>query len=935
MKKALALILALLMLCSTMVTFTSAETTSTEIDLKAFYDSNNYASTYVGAALSEEAAKPAQDGVINDGEYQVEYVVAVDGTKDVVRNGVSPTVLLADYKEYVAHDADWIYVAFDFVNGSTNSRGRLYWNLSFITDFTFNYAGGASANTAFTQGTRGIYDGLNLGFEAGTATEAGATAYSTRNNAVTSGTAPVDGTDFVLAVNNKTYTVDGSSATTHQIYEIKLSKAWYAEQVGLSGASDVKNLAWTTVGQYINKYASGYTQIGHFVSDAEKAALEETYGVAYTGNSAGSSSHPYDNNALPRLFILDEAPTDWEALVEELGLTIHVDPVDEAPVLDGVISDGEYSKTRTTTLADLGNPTEIQSDLTEYYAHDGDFIYYAATFTQATDNRAFWPQWKVDNKFDIFNDSTVTDNYYHARINTQVRYIASGTYLNGGIGTNCGYRAPVDGTEFFYAGEKDANNVKTYEIKIAKSYFAELNNCEPEDIKVFPYFISFHAAFSNTIPLSSEAQAKLTAAGATYVDTTCYNFVVLDGETTASKPTDWEQVAEDAGFNIHVQPVTKTPVLDGVISEGEYPTSRTTALADLSAGANGELQGENVVEYFGHDAEYIYYAAVYTRATAGRAFWPRFKMENSFDIFNANYGQHVAVQLRLSNVPHTYQNGLGGYGSYVAPTFSSASTYGFADVIAEAGRVDNVETFEVKIAKSYIANANDITNDDVKVLPYYTWFHASTAVGNKMTAEQNAAITAAGGVAPAVGALSYNFMVLDGETIKVEDRLSITTNETASIRLSPSNAGIRFKSNIDTVDLIALVSKYGAENVKVGTLITLEEILGENELTADAAFQTVDVEATVATPFTRVDGVNTYAGSLTNLNPNNFAKNFAARGYIAYRADAESEWTYIYSDVTALRSAAYVANQALESGNYAEDAAALEILNAYAAAQAN
>jgi hypothetical protein len=191
-----------------------------------------------------------------------------------------------------------------------------------------------------------------------------------------------------------------------------------------------------------------------------------------------------------------------------------------------------------------------------------------------------------------------------------LRYLANGsTYINGGITSNHSNRVPAEGTEFIYGAKKDASNVKTYEIKIAKSYFAELNDCEPEDIKVFPYFVSFHSIFDTQLAVSAEAKAKMTELGATYPVDKCYTFVVLDGDTTATEPTDWEQVAEDNGFNIHVQPVTNTPVLDGVISDGEYPTSRTTALADLSAGAAGELQGENVVEYFGHDAEYIYYAS--------------------------------------------------------------------------------------------------------------------------------------------------------------------------------------------------------------------------------------------------------------------------------------------------------------------------------------
>ena len=40
------------------------------------------------------------------------------------------------------------------------------------------------------------------------------------------------------------------------------------------------------------------------------------------------------------------------------------------------------------------------------------------------------------------------------------------------------------------------------------------------------------------------------------------------------------------------------PVLDGVISEGEYTYSVTTPVSELSAGAANEVEGTEVVEYF-------------------------------------------------------------------------------------------------------------------------------------------------------------------------------------------------------------------------------------------------------------------------------------------------------------------------------------------------
>ena len=310
MKKLLALILTVIMLLSTVAIVVSAEGSDAaqpaEINLEELYGA-----TYVGKALGANDAKPVQDGVISDGEYQAQYIVDDASAIDTSRFG-ERAWLLDDFNQYVSHDAEWIYVGFEFTNGKENTRGRLYWNLSFIDSFDVTYYGGSTIADAFKQGEYAINNGWNFGAEIKdtiTENEDGSTYwdYSERNNAVTRGTAPVKDTDFVLTVNK--YTLITTLATNRQVYEFKVSKAWYAAQVGLDSAAEVRELAWVVLGEEINAGASSYTQIGHYLSDDDLAMLEAT-GFTYTMPD-NASSWPYDNAMLPLLFVLDEDPHIW------------------------------------------------------------------------------------------------------------------------------------------------------------------------------------------------------------------------------------------------------------------------------------------------------------------------------------------------------------------------------------------------------------------------------------------------------------------------------------------------------------------------------------------------------------------------------------------------------------------------------------------------
>lgn len=166
-------------------------------------------------------------------------------------------------------------------------------------------------------------------------------------------------------------------------------------------------------------------------------------------------------------------------------------------------------------------------------------------------------------------------------------------------------------------------------------------------------------------------------------------------------------------------------------------------------------------------------------------------------------------------------------------------------------------------------------------------------------------------------ALSYN---------DIPEVIMPTTLETASTRISKENSGLRFKTTISEDELQHLIDTYGADNVSVGTLIAPTDKLGSKALThsfGKVNVDYIDVKANINTPFSKENGVITYAGSISNIMQKNLGRNFTAVGYIAY-VDGGKPY-YIYSDTTATRSVDYVATKALNDteANYSYEMLAI------------
>ncbi len=621
-------------------------------------------------------------------------------------------------------------------------------------------------------------------------------------------------------------------------------------------------------------------------------------------------------------------------------------PIAVAPVQDGTINEGEYTFSRklypiTPNKAGGADMSKYTNPLSEYWAYDADFIYYAFV-SQAAYDHATQLTFRLTHDYIIGATPNVFSSHRplsDADALTITINKGDSQFVIGSAPT--GKSAPVAGDDF----DAFNNFTQSYapacvEVKLSRAYLAtQMGLGSASEVTKFTYSTRYNDtkydgsnwtyAFLDHVLTAGQA-AWLTAQGVT-VDTgfvsesasslsrVC-NMIVL-GE----KPVEenyWESVVTDLGLAVDVKPVTKTPTLDGVISADEYPTKVITPTASIYGAGTAEVDSENIVEYYGHDAEYIYYAAVYDRDVSGRAFWPRFKLENTCNIYTPDTSHNkwqLSVQARLTAGNDAYLNENAAYADHVAPVFEQ-------EIFVEGSRVGNTETYEFKISKEYIARenpANNVTADDIKYIPYLTWFHNAATLGTNITSDIATAITNAGGTAPATGEVSYKFMVLSGETTKVEDRIEITTSEKASVRISAVAPGLRFKSTVNKADLLTLVTKFGAENVKVGTLIAPDA--QDLELTINTASK-LDVAATVASPF-GTDGANTiFAGSISNVKTANLERDFAARGYIAYNDG--TGWNYIYSDVTAVRDITEVVNAALADDEAGYTQAQIDVLNA-------
>ncbi len=141
----------------------------------------------------------------------------------------------------------------------------------------------------------------------------------------------------------------------------------------------------------------------------------------------------------------------------------------------------------------------------------------------------------------------------------------------------------------------------------------------------------------------------------------------------------------------------------------------------------------------------------------------------------------------------------------------------------------------------------------------------------------------------------------------------ISTQRSASARISGEHSGLRFKTHIAHTLIDELIAEYGKENISVGTLIAPTDTLKGKALThgiGSVNVDYIDVLATIDKPFASFDAYNVYAGSIVDINKSNLGRSFTAVGYIKIHKGAAQ--SFIYSESSAARTVSFVASSAFD-----------------------
>ena len=147
------------------------------------------------------------------------------------------------------------------------------------------------------------------------------------------------------------------------------------------------------------------------------------------------------------------------------------DTVATAPKLDGVISENEYSQTRT--ISQSSAPAgKYEGDLKEYFAYDNDYLYYAYS---VKDSGRVEKTLSLLPGNGIYTIDALKEGDYSKKIDLKFKINTDGEVETQYI-SSPHYSIPLWNEDVFVSGKYDSTSkIQTFEIKISRDYL-RMNN---------------------------------------------------------------------------------------------------------------------------------------------------------------------------------------------------------------------------------------------------------------------------------------------------------------------------------------------------------------------------------------------------------------------------------------------------------------------------
>ena len=946
MKKFLSLILAALMVAGCMSFSAFAEG---QMNIAETLKNNGVAH----AVLTEPiGTAPVQDGSIGEGEYSESRQASY----------VTTGVFGAPYTEYFAYDNDYLYYAVE--SSAADLLGQTMAFTFKANQMVDSFGGFLNAPNMMspstdTNGVMLAYNSLpwcdKVGhlFVNGTVTDLSLLGHSAAIYAPNgmNDMGPTNGApygDAYRAVTNIGVTSSATNDDWQTVFEIRVARKCFA---------DNNVYAYYFAGS--NWSGEHTVTVGTALNDTTKAAL---------GTDAAMA---------PGFIVIDEPdePISIPDVLAANGVAhaVLTEPIATAPVQDGVIGDGEYSISREVSAVTEG--TLAGAEYTEYFAYDAEWLYYAVKSNEAEKLGAtlafyFRAEEKVSSvdgflnipnmldKSTLYATNGVLAGYNtvglydmkgHVYANTTVTDLSRFNFEAGVLYGSAVDYSPTDTGMYAVAypsltsvGTDNATGTETcqtvFETKVSRKCYAETDN-------VYAY------QFSGLAMNGPWTESKGTVTIGTALDDTTKaalgtdaamapGFIVID-EPDAPTEYNVPEILEETGVeHIKLSEYSNVaPKVDGKVSRGEYTkVIETTFTSEYDPNGilwtkdlNEYLVGQKFTEYFAFDDEWVYYAAV---ASDGFDFGysQRFYVEGAMsnqsrdslattlnrkagDMFAFNEwgdtglsdkGIWIGTQGLSDKILANYDVGSDGnvgkcllnqYGGTYRDAYLATGEVA-VDVPHTEGVANEtlVYVFETKFSREYFES-------DINTYGFSFQAHkGGTRFATRLNAEQQVALYTDSDFAP--------------RYIVIEDK-DIVTKAGASVRISTTNSGLRFKTQINKAYLAELSSVSG-NVIEVGTLIAPTVFIGTKFTALKHEFVTlegdavncVEVKANVNDPFASDNINNIYAGSLVSIKEENLDKAFSAVGYVKVTNGNKVE--YYYSDIVTSKTVDGVATAALE-----------------------